>query len=357
MSEPDPGTVLVGEAELRGQLERLLGALGTPAMRAVVVADNLVEADLRGVDSHGANLMALYHQRVSSGHLLPDAPITTVEDRGSTVRLDAGLGFGQVAGVQAVDLATARAAEHGVATVTVRELTHLGALGYYTARAAEAGYLAMVFQNGPSIVPPFGGTTGVFSTNPFSYAVPAGANPPIVYDVATTAAAGNKILLARKRGDASIPPGWANDEEGRPTTDPQAASVFQLQWAAGHKGFGLAMLVEIMGGVLADSCYGTVENSASELAGRDRIAKGAAFVALDVARFLPRGEFERRVDGLIVDVHASALAPGTERIYVPGEIEAERRAERRRLGIPLSRGLVDELDRVAGELGCPPLLP
>jgi LDH2 family malate/lactate/ureidoglycolate dehydrogenase len=126
---------------------------------------------------------------------------------------------------------------------------------------------------------------------------------------------------------------------------------------AGHKGFGLGMLVEIMGGVLADSCYGSAENSASELAGRDRIAKGAAFVVLDVGRFLPRDEFERRIDGLIADVHASELAPGTERIYVPGELEAERREERRRLGIPLARGLVDELDRVAADLGCPPLLP
>jgi LDH2 family malate/lactate/ureidoglycolate dehydrogenase len=353
----DSDTVLVGEGELRGQLERLLGALGTPPERALVVADNLVEADLRGVDSHGANLMALYHQRVPGGHLFPDATITTIEDRGATARLDAGLGFGQVAGVQATDLAVARAAEHGLATVTVRELTHLGALAYYTMRAADAGYVAMVFQNGPTIVPPFGGTTGVFSTNPFSYAVPAGAKPSIVFDVATTAAAGNKILLARKRGDPSIPAGWANDDAGRPTTDPQAASVFQLQWMAGHKGFGLGMLVEIMGGVLADSCYGTVENSASELAGRDRIAKGAAFVVLDVARFLPRDEFERRIDALIDDVHASELAPGTERIYVPGELEAERREERRRLGIPLARGLVDELDRVAADLGCPPLLP
>jgi LDH2 family malate/lactate/ureidoglycolate dehydrogenase len=351
----DSEPLLVPAVALRAQLEKLLGALGAPADRALVVADNLVEADLRGVDSHGANLMALYHQRVTGGHLRPDAPITTVEDRGSTVRLDAGLGFGRVAGVRAVDLAVERAGEHGVATVTVRELTHLGALGYYTMRAAAAGCFAMAFQNGGTIVPPYGGTTGFFSTNPFSYAVPAATNPPIVYDVATTAAAGNKIVLARKRGDTSIPAGWANDEDGIPTTDPQAASVYQLQWMAGHKGFGLAMLVEIMGGVLADSCYGTVENSASELAGRDRIAKCASFVVLDVGRFLPRDEFGRRIDQLIADVHASALAPGTERVYVPGELEHERRVQRIRDGVPLSRGLVDELDTIAAQLDCPPL--
>ena len=145
-----------------------------------------------------------------------------------------------------------------------------------------------------------------------------------MYDVATTAAAGNKILLARKRGDAPIPAGWANDDEGRPTTDPQAASVYQLQWFGGHKGFGLGLLVEIMSGLLADSAFGTFENSDSELTGRDRIAKGCGFLALDVARFLPLDEFRRRVDRLVADVHASDLAPGTERIYVPGEIEALR---------------------------------
>jgi LDH2 family malate/lactate/ureidoglycolate dehydrogenase len=353
VSDADP--VLVAEPALRAQTERMLAALGTPADRAAIVADNLVEADLRGVDSHGVNLMALYHDRVTGGHLRPDGPITTIDDRGATVRLDGGLGFGQVVGVEAIDLAMERAAANGVATVTVRELTHLGALAYYTMRAAARGYIAMVWQNGPPVVPPFGGTTGVFSTNPFSYAVPAGANPPIVFDIATTAAAGNKILLARKRGDTTIPAGWANDENGQPTTDAQAASVFQLQWFGGHKGFGIAMLVEIMAGVLADSCYGTVENTDSGLAGRDRIAKGAAFVVLDVTRFLPRDEFERRVDHLIADVHASALAPGSDRIYVPGELEAERRAQRLHDGIPLSRGLVDELDRVAEKLGLPPL--
>ena len=222
-------------------------------------------------------------------------------------------------------------------------------------RAAAEGLIAFAFQNGGTIVPPFGGTTSLFSTNPFSYAIPAGTEPSVVYDVATTAAAGNKILLARKRGDASIPEGWANDEEGRPTTDPQAASVYQLQWFGGHKGFGLGMLVEIMSGLLADSAFGTYENSESELTGRDRIAKGCGFIALDVTRFLPLDEFRARVDRLIADVHASALAPGTERIYVPGEIEAHRRDARRRDGIPLPAALVAELDEMAASLDVPPL--
>jgi LDH2 family malate/lactate/ureidoglycolate dehydrogenase len=346
-------TTLVSETALRAHLERLLGALGVPPDQAAIVADNLVEADLRGVDSHGSHLMALYHGRVGNGSLRPVTAVTVLDDQGSTVRLDGGLGFGQVAGVAALDLAVERAATHGMATVSVRELTHLGALGYYTMRASARGFFAMAFQNGAPIVPPFGGTTSLFSTNPFSYAVPAGAEPDIVYDIATTAAAGNKILLARKRGDATIPEGWANDEHGLPTTDPEAASIFQLQWFGGHKGFGIGLLVEIMSGLLADSSFGTTEHSESELTGSDRVAKGASFVVLDVQRFLPLDRFRAHVDQLIADVHASALAPGTERIYVPGEIEAERRHQRRRDGIPLPTTLVAELDTMAASLGCP----
>ncbi len=356
MTADDAGaTTLVTEAALRTQLEALLGGLGAPADQAAIVADNLVEADLRGVDSHGSHLMALYNGRVRGGHLRPVTELTTIDDRGSTVRLDAALGFGQVAGVAAIDLAVERAREHGVSTVTVRELTHLGALAYYTMRAAAEGFIALAFQNGATIVPPFGGTTSLLSTNPFSYAVPTGTQPTIVFDIATTAAAGNKVLLARKRGDASIPEGWANDEQGRPTTDPNAASVFQLQWFGGHKGFGIGMLVEIMSGLLADSCFGFVENSDSELTGKDRIAKGASFIVLDVTRFLPLPEFRARVDQLIADVHFSELAPGTERIYVPGELEAHRREQRRRDGIPLPHALVEELDAIAASLELAPL--
>lgn len=347
--------MLVPSDALRRQLEGLLDGLGVPDRQAATIADNLVEADLRGVDSHGSHLMALYTGRVRSGHLRPDTVVTTVHDQDSAVVLDGGIGFGQVAGVAAIDLAVERALEHGMATVAVHEITHVGALGYYTLRASAAGCFAMAFQNGGTIVPPFGGTTRLFSTNPFSYAVPAGRHADVVYDVATTAAAGNKILLARKRGDSSIPEGWANDDQGYPTTDPQAASISQLQWFGGHKGFGIGLLVEIMAGILADSSFGTTEHSRSELTGWDRLAKGATFVTLDVSRFLPLDAFRTHVDALIDDVHASELAPGTERILVPGELEAERRAERIARGIPLDDALVDELDDIATSLDRPTL--
>jgi LDH2 family malate/lactate/ureidoglycolate dehydrogenase len=347
--------VTVDAARLRAFLAALLAALGTPRDKAELVAGLLVEADLRGVDSHGAHLMGLYVARIRSGHLRPAAEPVVLADRGSSVHLDAGLGLGQVAGMAAVGLATERAAQHGTAVVAVRDATHLGALGAYTQRVADAGHIAFLFQNGPTFVPPYGGVTPVFSTNPLSYAVPTGEEPTIVYDVATTAVAGNKVLLAKKRGDPTIPAGWANDAQGQPTTSTEAASVRHLQWFGGHKGFGLGLLVELMAGVLAGSSFGHTEDTASSLHGDERIAKGCTLLAVDPGRFMPLDEFRARVDTLVRDVRSSERAAGVDRIWLPGEPEHARRVERSRDGIALPEPLVDELNGFAKELDVPPL--
>ena len=354
MSDAD-AVVLVREPELRAHLERLLDALGVPADQAPIVADSLVEADLRGIDSHGSQLMALYATRVRSGDLRPVTTVTTLDDQGSTVRLDSALGFGQVAGTAAMDLAVERALEHGVATVTVRELTHLGALGVLHAARGRTRLRGVRVPERTDDRPALRRHDRRVLDEPV---LVRGARRSRTADRLRHrdhCRGGQQDPAREKRGDAAIPAGWANDDRGVPTTDPNAASIHQLQWFGGHKGFGLGMLVEIMSGLLADSCYGTVENTESGLAGRERVAKGCGFVALDVRRFLPLDEFRARVDRLVRDCHESALAPGTERIYVPGEIEAQRRAERLRDGIPLSTALVAELDELAASLERPPL--
>lgn len=338
---------LVSPDRLRKLSAGLLGALGVPADPAAASATVLVEADLAGVDSHGCHLLPMYVRRLESGQIRADAPLTVERDDGSTLWLDAHLGLGQPAGLRAVEEATDRASRHGVATVAVREATHLGALGSYTRRMAEAGHIALCFQNGPTIVPPFGGVTPIFSTNPLSYAIPTATEPTIVFDIATTAVAGNKLLLAKKRGDSSIPDGWANDEQGRPTTDTAAASVWNLQWFGGHKGYGLGLLVEVMAGVLAGSSYGRTEGTASEVHGRERVAKGFTMIALDPAAFLGQDEFRRRTDELIADIRSSEPAAGVDRVWLPGELEHHRRLERERDGIPLPSAIVEELNALA----------
>jgi LDH2 family malate/lactate/ureidoglycolate dehydrogenase len=341
--------------QLRRHCAGVLAALGVPADQADQVALLLVDADMRGVESHGVQLLALYVSRLRSGHLRAKTEVTVEKDDGNTVLLHGGLGFGQVAGLQAIDLAMERAAEHGLAAVGVKESTHLGALGYYTRRAADKGFISFAFQNGPTIVPPFGSITAMFSTNPFSYGVPAAEEDPIVYDVATTTVAGNKILLAKKRGDPTIPADWANDDQGRPTTDTQAASVFHMQWFGGHKGYGLAILVDLLAGVLVGSSFGRTEVTASELHGKDRISKGYLFIVLDPARFMPGADFAASVDVLIRDIHSAEAADGVERVYVPGEIEQIRYHRSVSEGLNLSDGVFNELNAVAELVGAPPL--
>jgi LDH2 family malate/lactate/ureidoglycolate dehydrogenase len=334
----------------------VLVALGADAPTAEIVADALVDADLRGIDSHGIHLLELYAGRIRDGLINPRGEVNVVDDRGSVVHLDGGLGFGQPCGVRAIGLGIERAREHGTSSVLARETTHLGALGHYTRLAAEAGCVALAFQNGPTIVPPFGSTTPLFSTNPFSYAFPTAEEPPVVFDIATTAVAGNKLLLAKKRGDPEIPAGWANDDDGRPTTDTARASVNQLQWFGGHKGFGLAFLVELMAGVAAGSCFGSAEHTASPAHGPARVAKGFQFVVIDGNAFMPVDELRARVDTLVREVRASVPAPGCDRVYVPGEIEHLTREQRLADGIPLADGVRVMLDRVASDVGVPSIL-
>lgn len=353
MSEAN--VVLLDHDALRRYEIAILKGLGVPPDQAEVVVDNLVEADLRGVESHGAHLIELYVARLRSGHLRPVTAVSVVRDDGATVMLDGGIGFGQVSGVAAMELAIERAKAHGVAAVTVREGTHLGALAYYTLPAAEAGCFAMAVQNGPAIVPPYGGRSGIFSTNPFSWAVPAGKELPVVYDIATTAVAGNKILLAKKRGDPTIPEGWANDDLGRPTTDTAAASAQNLCWFGGYKGFGIALMVEVLSGIVAGSSFGHTEQTECEMVGNRRLAKGWMFLTLDLERFCGLDKFREQMDQLIRDVHGTERAEGVDRIYVPGEIEHENRAERLARGIPLPVALVDEISAIGADFGLPPL--
>ena len=340
--------------QLRTYTAKIFTGHGVPEDHAQIVAHNLVEADLRGVESHGVNLVSLYCTRLDTGIMNATAEVTIEKDDGTTALLHGGLGLGQIAGTQAMDLAIAKAKEHGTAAVGVRESTHLGALAYYTERAANAGCFAIAVQNGPTIVPPFGGLTGIFSTNPFSFAAPAGEEYPLVLDMATTAVAGNRIVLSRKKNQ-EIPDWWATDADGNKTTDPHQASLEHLQWFGGYKGFGLAMMVEVLSGVLMSSSFGRTELTEATAHGKARVAKGYLFLVLDVNRFLPEARFREHMDTLIRDVRSCEPARGVDRIYVPGEIEHLRKAERLRDGIPLDAALVAELESLGTPVGLGPI--
>lgn len=352
MAQPDTlGVRAVAADRLRTLIAQLFAAAGVPAEDAATVAEVLVEADLRGVESHGSTRVAGYLSMMKLGLLNPRPKVQVLRDTPALAMLEGDNGFGIVVAKRAMRMAMDKARAIGVACVTVRNVSHTGLVGFYPMMAAAEGLIGLAMNNGPKILPPFGGTTPTYATNPFAAAFP-GAGDPIVLDMATSVVAGGKLRLAAKKG-VPIPPDWALDREGVPTTDPNEA-IFHgfMQWAGGYKGFGLATVVEVLGGVLSGGLFGT-DVPAMKSFGQEPLVTSAFYLAIDPGQFMPVEEFRGRVTRLVEMVKASDRAKGVEEVYVAGEIEFRRKAERLRNGIPLSDVVRDELRALADDAGVP----
>jgi LDH2 family malate/lactate/ureidoglycolate dehydrogenase len=339
----------VSPEELRALIERVFAAAGAPAADAAIVAEVLVEADLRGVESHGSTRVAGYVSMIRRGLLNPTPDVRVLRDTPVTGMLEGDRAFGIVVAKRSMELAIDKARAHGVGCVTARNLTHTGLVGFYPMMAVRAGLIGLAMNNGPAILPPFGGATPTYATNPIAAAFPAGRREPIVLDMATSVVAGGKLRLAAKKG-REIPDTWALDRHGKPTTDPvEAIQHGFMQWAGGYKGFGVATVVEVLGGVLSGGLFGTDVPPMKDF-GREPLITSAFYLALDPERFMPLEEFRARVDRLVDQVKASEPASGVEEVLIAGEPEARCKAERLRDGIPLSAVVRDELRAVAREL-------
>ena len=343
---------VVGPERLRTFVARLFTALGVPEREAETVAEVLVEADLRGVESHGTTRVAGYVTMIRQGLLNPKPKVEVLKETPSVAMLEGDNGFGIVVAKQAMEMAMEKAAAAGIACVTARNITHTGMVGFYPMMAARAGLVGLAVNNGPAIVPPFGGTTPTFATNPIAVAFPAGEEQPIVLDMASTMAAGGKLRLAAKKG-MPIPPTWSLDRHGLPTTDPEEAILHGfLQWAGGYKGFGIATVVEVLGGVLSGGLFGT-DVPPMKVFGRDPLVASGFYMAINPAHFMPLDEFKARVDRLIRQIKSSARAAGVDEVYVAGELEFRRHAERSHNGIPLNEVVYRELRALADEVHLP----
>jgi LDH2 family malate/lactate/ureidoglycolate dehydrogenase len=354
-SETPAGGVRVEAARLRALVAGVVEAAGAPRADAETVAEVLVEADLRGVESHGTTRLAGYVSMIRRGLLNPRPKVAVLRETPSTAMLEGDQAFGMVVARRAMTIAIDKAQRVGLAGVTARNVTHTGMVGFYPMMAAREGLVGIALNNGPAILPPFGGTTPMFATNPIAAAFPAGDEPPIVLDMATSMVAAGKMRLAAKKG-APIPEGWALDRLGRPTTDP-AEAIYHgfLQWAGGYKGFGIATVVEVLGGVLSGGLFGADVPPMKHF-GQEPLVTSGFYLALDPERFLPLDEFRSRVDRLVRQVKASAHAAGVDEVFVAGELEFRRRAERLRDGIPLSAVVHAELRTLAAEAGLPSAL-
>jgi uncharacterized oxidoreductase len=347
-----PAMVVVDHLRLREFAARIFTAAGATPEDARVVADHLVEANLAGHDSHGVGMLPQYVRAIRAGLLDPRAH-AAIEDRGGPLlAVDGRHGFGQVVAREATAAGVVRAREVGLAGVALRNACHIGRVGTYGEQAAEAGLVSVHFVNvvgHVGIVAPFRGTDARFSTNPFCVTVPATRDkPPLVLDCATSVVALGKVRVARNRGER-MPEGVLIDAQGRPTTDPSvmySEPMGALLPFGLHKGYGLALVCELLAGALTGG--GTL--STVPIA-KDRITNNMLSFFLDPRR-LPGAERIADEMGTAIDyVKASPPANPTLPVLVPGEPERASRAARIASGIPIERATWDEIHAAAASVG------
>jgi len=327
--------------------------LGVPRDDAEIAADALVMADLRGVDTHGVirfNPYSWYVKWLRDGTMNPRANLQLVAETAASALLDGERGIGMVIGHRAMELAIRKAKKTGVALVGVRNSRHFGMSAYYAMQALPHDMIGIAMTNATRQVVPTFGREARFGTNPLCFAVPAYKQMPFVLDMATTTTAAGKLELAARLGKA-IPSGWALNEKAEATTDPRAAQKGRRLLPLGgtreggsHKGYGLAILVEILCGVLSGTV--TALNANQD-------PRGHFFGAIRIDAFRPSQEFKRDMDRLIAELKSTPTIPGQERVYVAGEIECETAQERAEHGIPLHESVLKGLRGVSDLVGVP----
>lgn len=328
----------------------LLEGVGVPARAARTVAVALVDSDMRGMPSHGVMLAPMYLERLRAGSVSRCEHAEVIARHGAVTVLDARHALGQLTGDEGMALAIERAREFGVGVTVARHAFHFGGAYRYALAAARAGCIGIAASNTRPLMPAPGGAEAVVGNNPVAVAVPmAEGAEPIVLDIALSEAALGKIRLAAQEG-RELPAGWATDARGRPTRDPEAAIAGLLLPIGRHKGYGLALIVDVLTGVLSGGGFGrrvnglyadvTVPNDVAHL-----------FLALDVAAFGSVEEFHGRMAALAAEVHGAARAPGVDRLYLPGQRSAERHADAAERGVPIDASMLEALQAAARDAG------
>lgn len=328
----------------------VLVSLGVPEADARLVADSLVTADLWGHPSHGMLRLGWYAARLASGAMNAVTEPETVVDAGAVAVVDGHDGIGQVIADRACARAVERARLHGVGVVAVRNSNHFGTAAYWTRRIAEAGCVGVLTTNGSPAMAPWGGRAKTVGANPWSIAAPGGEGGPLVLDIANTLVARGKIYAALERGEA-IPVDWATDADGAATTDPAAAVAGVLLPMAGHKGYAISFMMDVLSGVLTGGSYAT--GVTGPYVPDRRSGCGHLAIALDVAAFGDPAEFQDRLDDLVATTKAVPLAPGATEILVPGELETRAERAGRATGVALPRKTLDDLESLAARYGVP----
>jgi LDH2 family malate/lactate/ureidoglycolate dehydrogenase len=340
--------VRVPAAELREFTKAVFITAGLPSEDAALEAEVLVWANLRGVDSHGVLRIPWYLELIDRGDMNPRPGIRVEKETAATVLLDADCALGPVVTTLAMRRAMEKARGAGVGWAVIRNTTHQGAMAYYALMAAEAGMVGVAIVCSPPNMAPHGARAAGVHNSPIAIAVPAGRHRPLCLDMATSVAAGGKLSLARDKG-VPLPPGWALDETGQPTTDARRAKI--LVPFGGPKGSGLAMMFETLTSLMVGNPLLGPALFGEPGAGRHR--QNSVVAALDIGAFTDLAAYRAEVDRLIDGLKALPRAEGVTEVLVPGEPEDRSMEERSRRGIPLPVGTVQNLRGVAARLRVP----
>lgn len=344
----------VNHDKLRDFATAVYAQQGMPESDARFVADTLVQADLWGHQSHGVLRLGWYLDRLRNKVMNPVTTPEFVVDAGGIAVIDGHDGVGHVLTKLATEEAIRRAREHGIAAVGVRMSNHFGTCMYYTLMGARAGCVMMLASNGGPAMAPWGGRKKIVGTNPWSIAAPAGSHAPFVVDMANTGVARGKIYLARNKRQP-IPEGWAINAEGAPTTDPQEAIDGIILPMAGHKGYAIAAMVDMLSGVLTGSGFLSSVHSPYKTAEKSNC--GHFVMALNIEAMQPLAQFNARMEQWVAEVKSVPLAQGHDKVFYPGEIEAKNDARNRAQGISFPDDTIEDLKRIAAETGLQAKLP
>ena len=337
-------------ADAEGFIARALEAEKVPVADAKIIANLMVQSDLVGADGHGIFRLPAYLKRIRAGGVNLQPNIRVEREQGATALINGDNALGHLVMNRAVELALEKVKQHSVCWIGSHFGNHSGAASVYVRKLAEQGYIGIYMAVGnANHMAPWGGIDLLLSTNPIAIAVPAGKEPIVLLDIATTVAAYGKVKVAAQKGE-SIPDDWMIDKQGKPITDPKRSAEGSLLPIGGYKGYGLAVMIGLLAGALNNAAVGkgTIDFNAHH----DLVTNtGQTIIAVDPSAFGNKDDFIARVIELVNDLKSSTTLPGVKEIRVPGEGAAKTMAERQRLGIPVSPELLDALNTCARECG------
>jgi len=335
--------VKIQAGRLREVSVQILKGLNATQDEAELVTDCLVRAEMRGIDTHGVYFLKLLSDRIDAHMIHIPTPLKVIREDNTTAILDGGNGLGQVAAHRAMKMSIQKARDFGMGITLVRNTNHIGILAFYTPMAAEEGMVGIVMSNSAPSMSPWGGAEPFLGTNPISIAIPGGEEGAVVLDMSSSVVARGKIRRAQRMKER-IPLGWALDDTGTPTTDPVAALKGSLLPIGGPKGYGLALMIDVLAGLLSGSQYGPEVKTFHQPLGPTGI--GVFTMAIDIERFMPLHQFKDLMTSYAKSIKKTKKAKEVSQIYLPGEIELEKEKKSITEGIELDSTVVKSLNEL-----------